>query len=63
MANLKINCEKIISNIEKLVQILDKKGVHWSLITKVLSGNREVLEKILKHPSIKKVHSIGDSSK
>ncbi len=61
MATLKIDTQKIISNIEKMVDILGKYDIEWSLITKVLGGNREILQKLLSHPSIKKVHSIGDS--
>jgi predicted amino acid racemase len=69
MASLVIHTDRIIKNIKKLNQYLSKHDIKWTLVTKVLSGNRAVLEKILKSPIIKscngesegQVHSIGDS--
>ncbi len=61
MAELIVNTSRIAQNVEKLNKLLGKTGVKWSLITKVLSGNKAVLEKILNRDSIEHVHSIGDS--
>lgn len=61
MAELVVKTDKIISNIKKLNDFLEKRNIEWSLISKVLSGDKEVLTKIMKHPEIKRIHSIGDS--
>ncbi len=61
MAELVVKSDKIIDNIRKISDHLEKNNIEWSLISKVLSGHKEVLSKILKSPEIKRVHSIGDS--
>lgn len=61
MAELVINSRKIHSNFEKLTRTLSQHDVEWTLISKVLSGNKTILKKILSTPEIKKIHSIGDS--
>lgn len=61
MATLKIDTNKIISNINKLNSILDKHNIKWTLVTKMLSGYKPVLEKILCNDSIKNLHSVGDA--
>ncbi len=61
MAQLIVKTEKIIGNVEKINQFLSKHDVQWSLIVKVLSGHKEFLEKLLFHPVVKKLHSVGDS--
>lgn len=61
MSKLLIKSKTIIGNITKMNRYLEKYNKKWTLITKVLSGNREVLTKILHHPEIKNIHSIGDS--
>jgi len=61
MAVLTINTKKLISNLEKISLFLNSKDMTWSLVTKILSGNKEALSKILNHPSIKTIHSIADS--
>ncbi|MDT8325302.1 MAG: alanine racemase, partial [Bacteroidota bacterium] len=61
MAELLIHTDRIIGNIEKINAIMKKHGAHWTLISKVLSGHKESLYRILAHPSIDEVHSIGDS--
>lgn len=62
MADLIIETKRIIKNIEKLDSYLKKNNITWSLITKVLSGNKEVLEAIIKAPFDKSnIQSIGDS--
>lgn len=61
MATLTINTKKLISNLEKMSSFLNSRDMTWSLVTKILSGNKEALSKILNHPSIKTTHSIADS--
>lgn len=61
MAELLVKTDKIIDNIKKLNDYLEKHDIEWSLISKVLSGDKQVLTKILNSPEIKRVHSIGDS--
>lgn len=61
MATLHIHSGRIIGNIKKLNDYLTPKGIHWTLVTKILNGSRPVLERILADPSIQGVHSIGDS--
>lgn len=61
MAELKISKNKILANIKKLNKFFEKKDVEWTLVTKILCGNKEVLKEILDDDSIKLIHSIGDS--
>jgi ornithine racemase len=61
MAEIVINSDKIIENVEKLYKFLEKHNVQWSLVVKVLSGHKEFLEKLLFHPVVNQLHSIGDS--
>lgn len=67
MATLVIHTDRILKNIKKLNRYLNKHNIEWTLVTKVLSGNKAVLEKLLQDPIIKSsrsdgnVHSIGDS--
>ena len=61
MATLIVNTNRIIENIIKLSSFLANKKIEWSLVVKILGGNRQVLEKIICDESIKKVHSVGDS--
>jgi len=61
MATLQIHTDRIIDNIKKLNAYLKPNGIEWTLVTKILSGYRPALEKILWDPSINEVHSIGDS--
>lgn len=61
MATLTINTKKIIENIQKLNLYLSENNIQWTLVTKMLCGYKEVLEKIITDKSIKDVHSIGDS--
>ena len=61
MATLSINTEKILGNIKKLNKYLDSKNIQWTLVTKMLCGNKPVLEKILFAPEMKNLHSLGDS--
>jgi predicted amino acid racemase len=61
MAELEINSKKIIENIAMMNSLFSDHGIEWSLITKILSGHKATLEKILLTDEIKKVHSIGES--
>lgn len=61
MASLVIDSGKILENIEMLDKFLKDYQVEWSLIMKVLSGNKSILEKILTHLELKNMESIGDS--
>ena len=61
MATLKVYSDRIIQNIKKLNAFLGAEDIEWSLVTKMLNGNKSILEKILKDESIKHVHSIADS--
>lgn len=61
MAELIIQKEKIKSNIKKISAYFDKNDIHWSLITKVFSGDKEFLKNILTDDVIEKINSVGDS--
>ena len=61
MAQLNVRIEKILGNIEKLSKILGKKDIHFTLTTKVLCGNKAVLEKIITPQVVDLVHSFADS--
>ena len=61
MATLFINTEKILRNIGRLNKYLSAHNIEWTLVTKMLCGNKPVLEKILFNPDIKNIHSLGDS--
>lgn len=61
MAELIIETEKIKDNIKYLSNYFEQKGINWSLITKVFSGDKEFLEHILTDDVIDKINSVGDS--
>ncbi|MBN2461662.1 MAG: alanine racemase [Candidatus Cloacimonetes bacterium] len=61
MSELIIKKNLIIDNINKINTFLENHDITWSLIVKVLSGHKELLQMILSNPLIKRVHSIGDS--
>jgi ornithine racemase len=61
MAILNVYSNRLLDNIKKLNTYLDKKGIQWSLVTKMLNGNREILERILYDDCVKNIHSIADS--
>ncbi|MBL1213332.1 MAG: alanine/ornithine racemase family PLP-dependent enzyme [Ignavibacteriae bacterium] len=61
MATLKVYTDRIIQNVKKLNSFLGAEDIEWSLVTKMLNGNKSILEKILLDESIEKVHSIADS--
>ena len=61
MAELVIQTEKIKDNIKNLSVFFEKHNIHWSLVTKVFSGDKEFLEHILTEDVIEKINSVGDS--
>jgi len=61
MAELVIDSHKIHENFKKLSDFLSKHNMKWTLISKVLAGNKSVLKKILTTPQLGNIHSIGDS--
>lgn len=61
MSKLIIDKQKLFQNISALNEYLAQKNIKWTLVTKLLSGNKVVLEEILNKPLIKKLNSIGDS--
>lgn len=61
MAELQINTGNILDNIQKLSTYLKEKGICWSLVTKVFSGDLDLLNVILHEDVLRDIHSIGDS--
>ncbi|OFY04724.1 MAG: hypothetical protein A2W93_04925 [Bacteroidetes bacterium GWF2_43_63] len=61
MAELNINIDRIAGNIISISNFLAKANITWSLVTKVLSGERELLEHILTRERMQGIHSFGDS--
>jgi predicted amino acid racemase len=61
MATLIVNTNRLKENIIKLSSFLAENSIDWSLVVKILGGNRPLLEKLICDDSIKKVHSVGDS--
>lgn len=61
MAELIIQTEKIKNNIKALSGFFDQHNIHWSLVTKVFSGDKDFLKHILTDDVIKNIYSIGDS--
>ncbi len=61
MALLKIKKDKILDNIKFLDKYFEEKKRKWTLVLKVLGGNKELLRHILDKKLLKNVHSIGDS--
>jgi predicted amino acid racemase len=61
MAELIIQTEKIKSNIKSLSSFFKEHDIHWSLITKVFSGDIDFLKKILTDDVVESIDSVGDS--
>ena len=61
MAELTIQTEKIKDNIKFLSNFFYKHNIHWSLITKVFSGDKEFLKNVLTDDVIEKIDTVGDS--
>lgn len=61
MAELQINITEVRKNIKKLSAYLKAHNKRWSLITKVFSGDEEIMKKILTVDIIRDIQSVGDS--
>ena len=61
MAQLIIHAEKIKENIKTLSSFFEQQDIHWSLITKVFSGDKDFLSNVLTPDVIEKINSVGDS--
>lgn len=61
MAELQIRTSEILSNIDILNQYLGAHGLSWTLVAKVLGGDRQVLEVLLGSDVITGVHSVADA--
>lgn len=61
MSKIRIDSHLIRENIETLDKHFRKHKKKWTLVTKVLAGNKHVLRSILDKKSIKKLHSVADS--
>lgn len=61
MARLKISVNKILSNIKTINSLLSQRSIEWTLVIKVLSGNRSLLQKIIPNPLLSQLHSVADS--
>ncbi|HPF98101.1 MAG: alanine racemase [Flavobacteriaceae bacterium] len=61
MAELIIQSNKIKENIRRLSDFFESQHIEWSLVTKVFSGDKTFLEKILTDDVIAKINSVGDS--
>ena len=61
MSKIIVNIPKIIENINEISQLMKKNKKEWTIVCKVLAGNRDILRKILNSKVIKKVHSVADS--
>lgn len=61
MAHLNIKISEIKKNIRTITRYLDQYDVKWSLVTKVFSGDREFLRRLLTPEIVKNLHSVGDS--
>lgn len=61
MARLEINIADIKQNIIVLSDFFDQRKIKWSLITKVFSGDKEFLKRLLTPDIVKRIHSVGDS--
>ena len=61
MAELIINTKKIQDNIKFLSAYFNTHGMEWSLITKVFSGDKEFIKRVLTDDVIEHIDSVGDS--
>ncbi|MCF8242251.1 MAG: alanine racemase [Melioribacteraceae bacterium] len=61
MATLTVHTDRLIDNISKLTNYLNENDIEFTLVTKLLSGHKPTLEKLMSNPVIKKLHSVGDS--
>jgi len=48
MAFITLNTEKLRSNFEYLDKLFKKKNIKWSVVSKLLCGNKDYLQELLK---------------
>lgn len=61
MAKLIIKTKQIRENIFLLNDFFQERNIHWSLVTKVFSGDTTFLKNVLTDDIIQKINSVGDS--
>lgn len=61
MAELTIHTKRIRENINALNSYFAERNIQWSLITKVFSGDQDLLAAILTQDTIEGINSVGDS--
>ncbi|OCK44000.1 hypothetical protein BA195_04720 [Tenacibaculum soleae] len=61
MAELIIHSERIKHNIKSLSSFFEKNNIEWSLVTKVFSGDKTFLKRVLTPDVTEKINSVGDS--
>lgn len=61
MAELRVHPERILENVHKLNDFLGEHDVRWTLVAKLLGGDRDVLESLLFDDALDRVHSIADA--
>src|SRR6056297_1618994 len=61
MAELVVKTDNIIRNIQKVDNFLKKHNKQWSLVSKVLSGDKQFIRKILTENVTSQLHSVGES--
>ena len=61
MSALRINSQKILDNMSKIDDLMEKNGAKWSLVLKVLGGDKEVITALNKGRKLKCLHSVADS--
>ena len=50
MAFVTLNAKSLSHNFNYLNTLFKKKDIQWSIVSKLLCGNREYLEELLKNP-------------
>ena len=61
MATLHIDTRKIRKNVGKLNNYFENNDIQWTLVSKVLCGHRQTLEKVICCEEMEGLHSIGES--
>ncbi len=61
MSALIINSGKILDNMNKIDELMEKHGAKWSLVLKVLGGNKKAIKAINSGGKLKCLHSVADS--
>lgn len=61
MAELRVHPDRILGNIRKLNTFLGTHDIRWTLVAKLLGGDRDVLESLLHDEAFDRVHSVADA--